>query len=152
MAGELFTSRARGRENKNNSGAASAPLSSYASVAHTGEVLHLRIYTQDPPNASVTLDQIPCGSPEDPPGARAYTRGILWGSAGDFVQCGAGIALLRRSTGDPHGILSSVTPALGLPRQGGRGKVLVGGVIMEMKAVVLLLLVVYYSVALPCLR
>ena len=46
-------------------------------------------------NASVALDQIPCGSPEDPPGARAYTRGILRGSAGD-----------------PQEIWSSVTPAL----------------------------------------
>ncbi len=40
--------------------------------------------------------QIPCRSSQDPPGVRAYTRGILWGSAGD-----------------PRGIWSSVTPALG---------------------------------------
>ena len=36
-------------------------------------------------NACVTLDQIPCGSPQDPPGLRAYTWGIHRGSAEDLV-------------------------------------------------------------------
>ena len=37
--------------------------------------------------AGVTLEQIPCGSPEDPTGVRAQTRRILRGSSVDPQQC-----------------------------------------------------------------
>ena len=42
-------------------------------------------------NAGVTLEWIHCGSPEDPPGVRAYPWGIHRGSTGDSLQCDTGI-------------------------------------------------------------